>query len=84
MRTLATSWYVHKMELSNYDGDITDPILFFFIARARQKMMGFFNGQERTITYLRNLLDQAGWKLTAVHNDEPSARRYQKAIAVPI
>ncbi|KAH9993419.1 hypothetical protein BJV77DRAFT_998713 [Russula vinacea] len=47
-------------------------------------MMGLVNGQERTITYLRDLLDQAGWKLTAVHNDEPSARRYQKAIAVPI
>ena len=42
------------------------------------------NGQERTITYLRDLLDQAGWKLTAVHYDEPSVRRYQKAIAVPI
>ncbi|KAF8467041.1 S-adenosyl-L-methionine-dependent methyltransferase [Russula ochroleuca] len=39
-------------------------------------MMGFFNGQERTITYLRDLLDQAGWKLTAVHYDEPSVRRF--------
>ena len=46
--------------------------------------MGMINGQERTITYLRDLLDQAGWKLTAVHYDEPSVRRYQKAIAVPI
>jgi hypothetical protein len=47
------------------------------------KMMGFFNGQERTITYLRDLLDQAGWKLAAVHFDEWSVRRYQKVIAVP-
>ena len=47
-------------------------------------MMGFFNGQERTITYLRGLLDQAGWKLTAVHYDAPSVRRFQKVIAVPI
>ena len=47
-------------------------------------MMCLANGQERTITYLRDLLDQAGWKLTAVHYDEPSVRRYQKAIAVPI
>lgn len=48
------------------------------------KMMGFFNGQERTITYLRDLLDQAGWKLTAVHHDAPSVVRFQKVIAVPI
>ncbi|KAH9993416.1 S-adenosyl-L-methionine-dependent methyltransferase [Russula vinacea] len=47
-------------------------------------MMCLANGQERTITYLRDLLNQAGWKLTAVHYDEPSVRRYQKAIAVPI
>jgi hypothetical protein len=73
------------MKLSNYDGDMTDPSFFFcFCARAHQKMMEFFNGQERTVTYLRDLLGQAGWKLIAVHNDEPSARRYQKAIAVPI
>jgi hypothetical protein len=47
-------------------------------------MMGFYNGQERTITYLRALLDQARWRLTAVHYDEPSVRRHQKVIAVPI
>jgi hypothetical protein len=46
-------------------------------------MMEFFNGQERTITYLRDLLDQAGWKLIAVHHDTPTAIRFQKAIAVP-
>jgi hypothetical protein len=47
-------------------------------------MMGFYNGQERTVTYLRNLLDKAGWKLVAVHHDTPTVIRYQKAVAVPI
>ena len=47
-------------------------------------MMGILNGQERTITYLRDLLNQAGWKLTAVHYDAPSVLRFQKVIAVPI
>ncbi|KAH9024028.1 S-adenosyl-L-methionine-dependent methyltransferase [Lactarius deliciosus] len=46
-------------------------------------MLGFFNGQERTITALRNLLHQAGWKLIAVHHDAPSVARFQKSIAVP-
>jgi len=49
------------------------------------KMMGFFNGTERTITQLRDLLKEAGWKLTNTHYDPPSAGlRYRKAIAVPI
>jgi hypothetical protein len=47
-------------------------------------MMGFFNGQERTITDFSNLLQQAGWKLTAVHIDAPSAIRFQKVVAVPL
>jgi hypothetical protein len=46
-------------------------------------MMGFYNGKERTITYLRDLLNQAGWRLIAVYHDTPTAIRYQKAIAVP-
>ncbi|KAH8978096.1 O-methyltransferase [Lactarius hatsudake] len=46
-------------------------------------MLGFFNGQERTITALRSLLHQAGWKLIAVHPDAPSVARFQKSIAVP-
>ncbi|KAH8980527.1 S-adenosyl-L-methionine-dependent methyltransferase [Lactarius deliciosus] len=46
-------------------------------------MLGFFNGQERTITALRSLLCQAGWKLIAVHPDAPSVARFQKSIAVP-
>lgn len=47
------------------------------------QMLGLFNGQERTNTALRNLLDQAGWNLVAVHYDAPSMARFQKAIAVP-
>jgi hypothetical protein len=47
-------------------------------------MMSYFNDKERTITYLRDLFNQAGWKLTAVHHDPPSAIRYQKVIGVPI
>jgi hypothetical protein len=60
---------------------MTDPtFLFFFCAPARQKMAGVFT--ERTITHLRDLLNQAGWKLTAVHYDKPSEK--QISIAVPI
>jgi hypothetical protein len=50
---------------------------------ADKKMLSFFNGQERTITHFRDLLNQAGWKLTAVHYDSLSVRRYQKVVAVP-
>ncbi|KAH9167780.1 S-adenosyl-L-methionine-dependent methyltransferase [Lactarius sanguifluus] len=46
-------------------------------------MLGILNGQERTITALRSLLYQAGWKLIAVHHDAPSVARFQKSIAVP-
>ena len=48
------------------------------------KMMCFINGQERTITYFRGLLKQAGWKISAVHYDAPSVVRFQKVVAVPI
>jgi hypothetical protein len=44
-------------------------------------MMGYYNGKERTVTQLRDLLKQAGWKLIAIHNDMLSG--YNKAIAVP-
>ena len=54
-----------------------------FLCFRGTKMMGFLNGQERTITYLRDLLDQAGWRLISVHHDKPTAIRFQKAIAVP-
>jgi len=46
-------------------------------------MLGLYNGQERRVTGLRSLLDQAGWKLIAAHHDAPSAATFQKAIAVP-
>ena len=45
--------------------------------------MALFNGQELTVTHLRDLLDQAGWKLSAVHYDRLSAVNYRKAIAIP-
>jgi hypothetical protein len=47
-------------------------------------MMSFFNGKVRTITYLRDLLKQADWKITAVHYDAPSVVRFKKVVAVPI
>ncbi|KAH8987945.1 S-adenosyl-L-methionine-dependent methyltransferase [Lactarius hatsudake] len=47
------------------------------------QMLGILNGQERTITALRSLLYQAGWKLIAVHHDAPSVARFQKSTAVP-
>jgi hypothetical protein len=46
-------------------------------------MLSLFNGQERTITALHSLLDEAGWNLVAVHHEDPSVVRFQKAIAVP-
>jgi len=60
--------------------------LFLSLARthADKKMLSLFNGQERTVTHFRDLLNRAGWKLTAVHYDSLSVRRYQKVVAVPI
>ncbi|KAI0245830.1 S-adenosyl-L-methionine-dependent methyltransferase [Lactifluus subvellereus] len=46
-------------------------------------MMGLFNGQERTVTNLRDLLAQTSWKLIAVYYDTPAAIRYQKSVAIP-
>ncbi|KAH9971123.1 S-adenosyl-L-methionine-dependent methyltransferase [Lactifluus volemus] len=46
-------------------------------------MMGFLNGQERSVTYLRDLFSQSGWKLSAVHYDAPTALWYQKVVAIP-
>jgi len=46
-------------------------------------MMTLHNGQERSVTYLRGLLSQAGWKLVAVHHDAPSVVRLHKVAAVP-
>jgi len=65
---------------STYD----DNMAFLFCAHARrQKDVEYLNGQERTITHFRDLLHRAGWKLTAVHFDSLSVRRYQKVVAVP-
>jgi hypothetical protein len=46
-------------------------------------MMSYLNGQERSVTYLRDLFTQSGWRLIAVHYDTPMAIWYQKAVAVP-
>jgi hypothetical protein len=46
-------------------------------------MMGYFNGKERTVTQLCDLLKQAGWKLIAIHYDTLSAIGCQTAIAAP-
>ena len=46
-------------------------------------MLCLFNEQERTITALRGLLDQAGWKLIAVHHDAASVAKFQQVIALP-
>ena len=56
---------------------------FFVPAHADKKMLTVLNGQERTITQFRDLLNRAGWKLTAVHYDSLSVRRNQKVVAVP-
>ncbi|GJE83945.1 O-methyltransferase [Phanerochaete sordida] len=45
------------------------------------QMLEFFNGQERTISQLRELLVQAGWKLVGVHRSP--AMGASKAFAVP-
>jgi hypothetical protein len=44
------------------------------------QMLGLFNGQERTITALRSVLAQAGWKLIATHHDASSVAMFQKVI----
>jgi hypothetical protein len=83
----ATDLLVRGGQNSDSESDIDTTFFFLFsfrVSRARQKMMGLFNGQERTITYLRDLLNTAGWKLISVHYDKLSARRYQKVVAVPI
>ena len=46
-------------------------------------MLCLFNGQERTITALRSLLAQAGWKIIAAHSDASSAAMFRMVIAVP-
>ena len=47
------------------------------------QVLGLLNGEVRSITALRSLLDQAGWKIITVHRDPPSVARFQKVTAVP-
>lgn len=46
-------------------------------------MLETMNGKERTITEVRGLLEQTGWKLVGMHLGAASAFSTQKAIAVP-
>jgi len=46
-------------------------------------MMCYFNGQEHTVSYFRDLLNQAGWKLSAVHHETASVIGLHKVVAVP-
>jgi hypothetical protein len=46
-------------------------------------MMAFFNGKERTITDVRELLGEAGWKLTDVYRDTSLENMFGKVVAVP-
>jgi hypothetical protein len=46
-------------------------------------MLGFLNGQERTLMALRSLFDQAGWNLIAVHHETSAVVMSQKVVAVP-
>jgi hypothetical protein len=57
--------------------------LTFFFALP-PKLLGYLNGQERPITYFRDLFKQAGWKLSSIHYDAPSVLRFQYVVAVPI
>jgi hypothetical protein len=61
---------------------MTELIFTFFALPS--KLLGSLNGQERPLTYFRDLFKQAGWKLSSVHYDAPSALRFQKVFAVPI
>ncbi|KAJ7183858.1 S-adenosyl-L-methionine-dependent methyltransferase [Mycena filopes] len=46
-------------------------------------MMSLFNGQERTVLQLRELLKESGWKLVEVYYGDPFSVGQSKAIAVP-
>jgi hypothetical protein len=57
---------------------------FFFLDTLNPlKMMVFFNGKERTVTDVCELLGEAGWKLTEVYRDGSLANMFGKVIAVP-
>ncbi|VDB95385.1 unnamed protein product [Peniophora sp. CBMAI 1063] len=46
-------------------------------------MMALTGGTERTLTQVRTLLAEAGWKVTRVHHGAPFVLSHQKVIAVP-
>ncbi|KAJ7203253.1 S-adenosyl-L-methionine-dependent methyltransferase [Mycena pura] len=46
-------------------------------------MLGFFNGQERTVLQLKELLVEGGWKLVEIYYGDPFAVGQSKAIAIP-
>ena len=48
----------------------------------KPQMMASLNGQERTITEMRSLLEETGWKLVAIHLGSSSAFSVDKVIAV--
>ena len=45
-------------------------------------MMEILNGKERTITQVRELMEQTGWKLVQV--DQATGISTAKAIAIPV
>jgi hypothetical protein len=46
-------------------------------------MMALTGGVERTLSQVKALLDQSGWKLDRVYHGPPFVLSNQKAIAVP-
>ncbi|KZV60684.1 S-adenosyl-L-methionine-dependent methyltransferase [Peniophora sp. CONT] len=48
------------------------------------QMMGLTGGVERTLTQVRDLLAEAGWKVTRVHHGSPFVLSHQKIFAVPM
>ncbi|KZV76728.1 S-adenosyl-L-methionine-dependent methyltransferase [Peniophora sp. CONT] len=47
------------------------------------EMMALNGGVERTLTQFRDILAQAGWKISRVHHGAPFALSHQKIIALP-
>lgn len=47
-------------------------------------MIDMLNGKERTVIEVRELMEQAGWKLAEIHQSSASAFSTQKAIGVPV
>ncbi|VDB92395.1 unnamed protein product [Peniophora sp. CBMAI 1063] len=48
------------------------------------QMMGLTGGVERTLTQVRDLLAEAGWKVSRVHHGAPFVLSHQKILAVPV